>query len=76
MQQVAVAVAIPESQHKVFGASTGKNSLSMGWGVPQIVSVPKPPVIVRRSEVATDELARRLVAEVKRVFADAGAANG
>jgi hypothetical protein len=73
VQQVAVALAIPDAQHKVFGAPTGKNTLSMGWGLPQIVAVPKPPAIVRRGEVAGDELATRLVAEVKRIFADSNA---
>lgn len=76
VQQVAVALTIPEAQHKVFGASTGKNTLSLGWGVPQVVAVPEPPVIVRRGEVAGEKLAARLVAEVKRVFADSGAIDG
>ena len=74
VQQVAVAVAIPNAQSKVFAASTGSNSLSMGGhGMPQTVLVPEPPVVVRRAEVGDDELARRLVAEVRRVFTDAGA---
>jgi hypothetical protein len=77
VQQVAVALAIPEAQHKVFGAPRGnKSTLSMGWGLPQIVAVPKPPAIVRRAEVAGDQLAARFVAEVKRVFADSNAVAG
>lgn len=76
VQQVAVAVAIPEAQHKVFGAATHKNTLSMGWGLPQVVAAPNPPVLVRRAEVSGDALAARLVAEVKRVFADSGAVDG
>ena len=73
VQQIAVAVAIPEAQHKVFGTPSNPNSLSMGWGMPPIVVVPQPPVIIRRGEVTADGLSKRLVAEVKRAFADAGA---
>ncbi len=74
VQQVAVAVAIPDAQRKVFGASTGGSTLSMGsYGMPQNVLVPEPAVVVRRAEVGGEELARRLVAEVRRVFTDAGA---
>jgi hypothetical protein len=76
VQQVAVALTIPEAQHKVFGKPTGGNSLSMGWGLPQIIAVPSPPAVIRRAEVGGDELANRLVAEVKRVFADANAVSG
>lgn len=74
VQQVAVAVAIPDAQRKVFGVPTGGNTLSMGsYGMPQTVLVPEPAVVVRRAEVGGDDLARRLVAEVRRVFTDAGA---
>jgi hypothetical protein len=37
------------------------------------VLVPEPATIVRRADVAGDALVTRLVAEVRRVFADAGA---
>jgi enamine deaminase RidA (YjgF/YER057c/UK114 family) len=74
VQRVAVAVAIPEAQNKVFGHSTGRNSISMGGsGRLQEVVVPDPPAIVRRSEIGSSELTLRLVAEVRRAFADAGA---
>ena len=74
VQQVAVAVAIPDAQHRVFGASTGGNPISMGsFGMPQTVVVPDPPTVVRRAEIGGDQLTKRLVAEVRRVFADAGA---
>ncbi len=76
VQQVAVTLSIPEAQHKVFGAATHKNTLSMGWRLPQVVAVPSPPLIVRRAEVAGDGLAVLLVAEVKRVFADSNALDG
>lgn len=73
VQQVAVAVAIPGAQHKVFGTPTNPNSLSMGWGMPPTVLVPDPPIVIRRGEIGGDALSDRLVAEIKRVFADAGA---
>ena len=73
VQQVAVAVAIPEAQHKVFGTPSNPNSLSMGWRMPPIVIVPQPPLIARRGEAAAESLSQRLVAEVKRAFVDAGA---
>jgi hypothetical protein len=41
--------------------------------MPSTVIVPEPAVIVRCGEMAGEELSRRLVAEIKRVFADAGA---
>lgn len=73
VQQAAISLAIPDAQHKVFGKSTGRNTLSLGWGLPQLVSVPSPPLVVRRAELSNDALAARLVAEVKRAFADANA---
>jgi hypothetical protein len=72
VQQVAVAVAILDAQHKVFDLAPNAISYSMGMQTPPTVVVPAPAV-VRRGEVAGDELARRLVAEARRVFADAGA---
>jgi hypothetical protein len=74
VQQVAVALAIPEAQHKVFGNSTGSSSLQMGsFGMPTEVVVPEPARIVRSADVSSAELAARLVAEVRRLFTDAGA---
>jgi len=73
MQRVAVALTIPGAHNKVFGKATDSSTLSMGWGMPQVVAVPSPPAVVRRAEVGGDVLATRLVAEVKRVFADANA---
>jgi hypothetical protein len=43
------------------------------YGMPQSVFVPEPPFVVRRAEVGGDELTQRVVAEVRRVFTDAGA---
>lgn len=73
VQQVAVTIAILDAQHKVFDLAPNATSYSMGMQTPPTVVVPDPPMVVRRGEVASDELARRLVAEARRVFADAGA---
>jgi Domain of unknown function (DUF4062) len=74
IQQVAVVVAILDAQYKVFDLAPNASSYSMGtMTMPSTVIVPEPAVIVRRGEVAGEELSRRLVAEIKRVFADAGA---
>jgi len=74
VQQVAVAVAILDAQHKVFGPSTGRNSIQMGgFGMQSVVVVPDPARVVRRAEIGSSGLTDRLVAEVGRAFADAGA---
>ena len=70
---MAVAVAILDAQQKVFDLAPDATSYSMGMQTPPTVVVPEPPAVVRRGEVASAELARRLVAEARRVFADAGA---
>lgn len=74
VQQVAVAAAILDAQHKVFDLAPDATSYSMGMQTPATVLVPEPPAVVRRAEVVGAELAERLVAEARRVFADAGAA--
>jgi hypothetical protein len=73
VQQVATAVAIPNAQQKIFDLPPNATSYSMGMQMPTTVSVPASPTIVRRGEVASSELAQRLVAEARRVFVDAGA---
>lgn len=71
ISRVAVAAAIPESQHKGFGAVSG-NSMSMSMSLPPVV-VSDPAEIVARGQLADQEPARRVLAAIKRVFADAGA---
>lgn len=73
VQQVAVAVAILDAQNKVFDLAPNATTYSMGMQRPATVIVPEPAAIVRRGEVAGAELARRVVAEARRVFADSGA---
>jgi len=73
IQQVAVAVAILDAQHKIFDLAPDANTYSMGTSMPSTVVVPEPPAVVRRAEVAGEQLVKRLVAEVRRIFADAQA---
>jgi hypothetical protein len=74
VQQVAVGASIMGAQSKVFGAPTGRNSLQMGsHSLPATVVVPEPARVIRRADVGSADVAQRLVAEVRRVFADAGA---
>jgi hypothetical protein len=73
VQQVAVAVAVLDAQYKVFDLPPNATSYSMGMSMPSTVVVPEPPSLVRRAEIGGDQLAKRLVAEVRRAFADAGA---
>jgi hypothetical protein len=76
ISQVAVAAAIPEASHKGFGAPAG-NSMTMGMmGLPDTVVAPDPPEVSPRAQLADAGLARRIVAAIKRVFADAGAVQG
>jgi Domain of unknown function (DUF4062) len=73
VQQVAVSVVISDAQNKVLDLPTGATGWSVGMSLPQIVHAPEPPIIVRRAEVDGDELARRIVAEIRRIYVDAGA---
>jgi uncharacterized protein DUF4062 len=73
VQQVAVCVAILDAQYKVFGLPVGASTYSLGMTLPETVVAPEAPAIVRRADVADELLADRLVAEVRRHYADAGA---
>ena len=75
VQEAVVAVAIPDAQHKSWGAGRGGNSLAMGgmFRMPPIAIVPEPARVVRRADLARDETVRGLVAEMRRLFVDAGA---
>jgi len=73
ISQVAVAAAIPEANHKGFGAPSG-NSMTMGMmSLPDTIVAPDPPEVVPRPQLAGAALARRISAAIKRIFADAGA---
>jgi hypothetical protein len=71
IRRAALQVAIPGAEYMGFG-HTPVSSMSLGGRVPAVVQVPIPPQVFTRGELATPELARRLVAGVRRVFADAG----
>lgn len=71
IRRAAVQVAIPGAEYMGFG-QTPVSSMSLGGRVPAVVQVPIPPQVFTRGELVTPEMARRLVAAVRRVFADAG----
>ena len=69
---VAVAAAILGAAYKGYGPPSG-NSMSVPMSLPEIVLGPQPAEIVPRAQLADEDLARRIEAAIKRVFADAGA---
>ena len=75
VQEVAVTVAIPGAQHRSWGAGRGGSSISMGgmFSMPETAIAPQPALVIRRADLARDETIARLVAEMRRVFVDAGA---
>ena len=70
-----MTVAIPEAQHRSWGRGRGGNSISMGgmFSMPETAIAPQPALVIRRADLARDETVARLVAEMRRVFVDAGA---
>lgn len=75
VQEVAVTLAIPEAQHKSWGRGRGSNSISMGamFSLPEVAVAPQPARVLRRPDLARDESVHGLVAEMRRLFVDAGA---
>lgn len=76
VQHLAVAVGIPEANGKVFGSPSRKTAgISFGGsgGLPQTVVAPDPAPVVRRQDVDSAAVRNRLIAAVRRVFADANA---
>jgi Domain of unknown function (DUF4062) len=78
VQEVAVTVAIPQAQHKIWGRSRGGSSISMSglFSMPETAIAPQPALVIRRADLARDDTVARLVAEMRRVFVDAGAVDG
>lgn len=76
VQQVAAAIGIPEANGKVFGRPS-RPSTSFSYGgsmsLPRVIVAPEPAVIVRRVDLTGAATRQRLVAALKRVFADANA---
>jgi Domain of unknown function (DUF4062) len=75
VQAVAVTLAVPDAQMKNWGAGQRGNSMSFAgtFRMPEIVVAPQPPLVVRRQDLGRPETVERLLAELRRVFADAGA---
>jgi Domain of unknown function (DUF4062) len=75
VQEVAVMLAIPEAQHKSWGRGRGGNTISMGgmFSLPETAIAPEPARVLRRADLGREETTRGLVAEMRRLFVDAGA---
>lgn len=69
--QVAVAAAIHGAAYKGYGVPSG-NSTHVSMSLPEVVIAPAAE-IAPRAQLADPELARRIEAAIKRIFADAGA---
>jgi hypothetical protein len=75
VQQAAVAVGIPDASMKVYGRPKApSSSISMGGAMrlQGTVVAPEPALLVRRVDVESEDMRKRLVAAVRRVFADVG----
>jgi hypothetical protein len=75
VQQAAAAIGIPDASMKVYGRPKApSSSISMGGAMqlPGTVVAPDPALVVRRVDVESPEMCKRLVAAVRRVFADVG----
>jgi hypothetical protein len=75
VQEAAAAIAIPHAEHRSWGRDHGGSSISMAgsFRMPEIALAPQPALVVRRADLARGETITRLVAEIRRVFVDAGA---
>lgn len=75
VDQVLLAVAVPEAQQKVYAMTEPGNRLSMGGlmggGMPHVLVAPEPPLLARRADLQRPETVARLRAELKRRFAAA-----
>jgi len=77
IQDVAAVIAIPGAQQHVWDNGHEGNSISMGsHRMPDVAIAPEPALILRRADLARDETVTRLVAELRRVFADNNAIAG
>jgi hypothetical protein len=75
VQEVAVALAIPEAQHKSWGRGRGGNTISMGgmFSLPETAIALELARMFRRADLGREETVHGLVAEMRRLFVDAGA---
>jgi hypothetical protein len=73
VRQAALALAIPEAEHKVFSDTELGSSMSVPMRLPRVLVAPEPPRIVRREDFGSESTTRMLISELKRRFADAGA---
>ena len=77
VRQVLALVAVPGAQGKVYAprALTG-NTLRLGhtFSMPDLLVAPNPPLLARREDLGSPDIANRLRAELRRRFAAEGGA--
>jgi Domain of unknown function (DUF4062) len=75
VRQVLALVAVPGAQEKVYAPRelTG-NTLQMGhsFSIPNLLIAPEPPLLLRREDLASADVANRLRATLRRRFAAEG----
>jgi hypothetical protein len=71
VRQIAVSVAVLGAQYAAYGAGSG-GSVPMGGSIPAVLVAPEPPAILTRAELDQELARNRILAAVRRVFADAG----
>ncbi|MBA3809569.1 MAG: DUF4062 domain-containing protein [Solirubrobacterales bacterium] len=78
VQQLAVTGAILNANGRVFGRPTNSGSMTFGnsHSLPPTIVAPDPPLVVRRVDLSEDSWSSRVVAAIRRIFADASAATG
>jgi len=71
IRQAAFAVAILDAEYVAYGSSSS-GSIPMGGSIPAVLVVPEPPPVVTRGELDQQAVIHRILAAIRRVFADAG----
>jgi hypothetical protein len=73
VRQAAITVGVPDANHHPLTLS-GKVGGSMKIpSVPEPLVAPRPAIVVRRAEIGTEDMNRRLAVSLKQAFADHGA---
>jgi hypothetical protein len=77
IDQVLLAAAVSGANGKSYSFAEPGNRVSMGssQSVPDVIVVPRHPLLVRRQDLTLPDNATRLQAEVRRRFEAAGAVN-
>jgi hypothetical protein len=69
--QVALTAAVLDAQSVAYGPSSS-GSVSLGGSIPAVLIAPDPPQVFARGQLGQDQVTHRVLAAIRRVFADAG----